>query len=192
MTVPATDELIAEIKAGLKGVTPGPWLASKSDTAKGCPSVVADGGPMGCAQVAIFPSEFVARVSNAAHVARCSPDNLAAVLLRLEVAEKENQALREAAKGQLVVVNQAKEAIARAEKAEAALKEATEWRPMETAPKDGTEVRLCDADGNFSAWFVDGDWWFYGQRDGDFAADPVSESRKSSPAGWLPLPEGGQ
>lgn len=48
--------------------------------------------------------------------------------------------LREAAKGQLVIVNAAKDAIARAEKAEDALKTATEWRPIETAPRDGTLI----------------------------------------------------
>ena len=102
MTAPATDELIAEIKAGLEGVTPGPWRVPGKRT----PYVFRDGGDdYGSVHVAECGNDRdkeIARynlprwLADAHHIARCSPDKIAAVLARLEAAEAENKRLREA------------------------------------------------------------------------------------------------
>lgn len=91
MSEPASDELIREIKAGLDGVTPGPWLRQSTDR-DGTVFIVADnlGGLVGAALP--WPTEAEvggsARIeANARHIARCSPDNIAALLSRIE-AEK--------------------------------------------------------------------------------------------------------
>ena len=65
------------------------------------------------------------------------------------------------------------------------------WQPMETVPKDGTEVRFADDYGTYSVWWVDGDWYFYGERPNDPYApyvDPASERRLLPPKHWRPLP----
>jgi phage FluMu protein Com len=61
-----------------------------------------------------------------------------------------------------------------------------EWQPIETAPKDGTEVLLCDA--RFedaavgAAMFIAGAWRCYYPHDGGI------ESVWPSPTHWMPLP----
>jgi hypothetical protein len=48
------------------------------------------------------------------------------------------------------------------------------WQPIETAPKDGTEILAWDGDQHIVAWF-DGDWRF-------------SDDRQCFPTHWQPLP----
>lgn len=61
-----------------------------------------------------------------------------------------------------------------------------QWQPIETAPRDGTEILTCRAGSNFAAtirvcWFVkdqyDGYYW---QDDADSEPEPTH---------WAPLPE---
>lgn len=88
----AIDALVAEMRAGLEGVTPGPWsvfIDDSGDQWTGWPlsincdtiddkTVVRPGGQ--------WPYEWDAKTSqheackNAAHIARCSPDNIRALL----------------------------------------------------------------------------------------------------------------
>lgn len=73
--------------------TPGPWLAAESDTHDKRQAIWADGGLVGCAQVAILPPEFPRTKANAALIA-AAPEMyesemsnlaiLAALLVRLE------------------------------------------------------------------------------------------------------------
>lgn len=97
MTIePITDEAIAAIKAGLEGVTEGPWLASDSDTMSGARAVFGDRGLLGCGQIAITPPEFAAQSANAAHIARMDPATVASLIARIELAEARVKALEEA------------------------------------------------------------------------------------------------
>jgi len=75
-----TDARIAEIRAGLDGVTPGPWIVSRNpkkwvDTiGPAAPNCWADN-----------------RDADAAHIARLDPDTVRAILDRLEAAEASNR-----------------------------------------------------------------------------------------------------
>jgi hypothetical protein len=68
-----------------------------------------------------------------------------------------------------------------------AIRELTEWRPMETAPRDGTRVLvLTDRGGGqqFVAWWGDRVHWVDGwSHDGDILLD-------CELLGWLPLVPG--
>lgn len=86
MANPASDDLVAEIEAGLEGVTPGPWEVGADD--QHGQSVVRS------QHIELFTGwhHSVGAIeqemrANAAHIARCSPDNIAALLARIE-AEK--------------------------------------------------------------------------------------------------------
>ena len=91
----ASDGLIAEMEAGLEGVTPGNWETFICDDGGmwsgwplsiNCPTitdktVVRPGG--------FYPYNWDAKTSqheacqNALHIARCSPDNIAALIARI-------------------------------------------------------------------------------------------------------------
>ena len=87
-----TNETIAEIKAGLKGVTPGPWVAaSKPSSVVGWPIVAQSGrsiaGMKYLQRDDIEGSVYRETAANAAHIARLDPDTVAALIERLERAE---------------------------------------------------------------------------------------------------------
>lgn len=54
-----------------------------------------------------------------------------------------------------------------------------EWQPIETAPKDGTQILLGKVGGSMIVGF----WNGYAWDDGDF------DSNVSWPSHWMPLPE---
>ncbi len=66
----------------------------------------------------------------------------------------------------------------------------TSWQPIETAPKDGTSVLLCDEYGmQVCVWsetsvhgFMD---WVYGACDGEYNFRHAFDS----PTHWMPLPD---
>lgn len=108
------DSLIAEIRAGLEGVTPGPWFQTGSPWFKSGDGVLA-GSPDGniafiiadCDTFSMSREEYTGPFPigdaerDAAHIARCSPNNIAALLARLEAAEAradKAEAERDAAK----------------------------------------------------------------------------------------------
>lgn len=109
MTEPATDELIAEIEAGLEGVTPGPWeQAAPLD--KVCTGYRDASGTMLPSNYGVTGhSKTVAKcagqswmddgeeIRNAAHIARCHPGNIAALIARIRQAEAERDEERSAA-----------------------------------------------------------------------------------------------
>ncbi len=75
--------------------------------------------------------------------------------------------------------------------AAACIREMVEWRPIETAPKDGTLI-LClypDRHGqdqlSLRYWAV-GDWPSSGRTEG--WSDQHRQLRKTEPTHWLPLP----
>lgn len=88
----ATDELVAEIKAGLEGVTPGPWavIPPEREDQNECDLggiVNANGGRIcefGDSTIYYNSCGEPPSAKDAAHIARCSPDNIAALLSRLE------------------------------------------------------------------------------------------------------------
>lgn len=58
------------------------------------------------------------------------------------------------------------------------------WRPIATAPKDGTAVIVCGATwGGYEAFYKDGEWWTMDQ-----GTMTVTELI-TSPTHWMPLPE---
>jgi hypothetical protein len=62
------------------------------------------------------------------------------------------------------------------------------WQPIETAPKDGTTIDVCNRWGDRSAdvaW-VDGKWRYWGV---DGFGSPGWVSLDLSPTHWMPLPE---
>lgn len=72
-----TDTLIAELRAGLKGVTPGPWC--REDETNG-ETVITDNDGDEVATV-FWDRHAVGNAHrDAAHIARCSPVNIAAIL----------------------------------------------------------------------------------------------------------------
>ncbi len=93
MTEPASDELIAEIEAGLEGVTPGPWQKNgKFIYATG--SVDTWSGPVWGAIAGVEDLEAEDGegrnwhcsgnvLANSAHLARCHPGNIAALIARI-------------------------------------------------------------------------------------------------------------
>lgn len=63
---------------------------------------------------------------------------------------------------------------------EAARKDAG-WRPIETAPKDGTTLLVVPDSGYTQAFWQDGFWWWHNTDDDSLAVGP-------EPKGWKPLP----
>ena len=56
----------------------------------------------------------------------------------------------------------------------------TEWQPIETAPKDDTDVLVFSDNSIWIASFYHGIWWF--EKNDDTV-------RLSKPTHWMPLPE---
>jgi len=58
------------------------------------------------------------------------------------------------------------------------------WLPIDTAPRDGTSVRVLPYAGYTHAFWQDGFWWWHcvhGGQDGDYASGP-------EPRSWTPVP----
>ena len=51
-----------------------------------------------------------------------------------------------------------------------------EWQPIETAPKDGSDILVWDGDSVSLANWFGGEWWVLGE----FTLDNVTH--------WMPLP----
>lgn len=93
MTEPLSDERLAEIRAGLDGVTPGPWRVCETHEGEiiGRPSwPCRRHGVDGEWRVAIadeLDGATFEQDANAAHIARLDPQTVAAILSRLDKAE---------------------------------------------------------------------------------------------------------
>lgn len=102
------DELLAKIEAGLPGVTPGPWkfnphyqisgggwgkIADKPTPHRYTGATILSVGYKG-QEVADYWVSI--RDANAAHIAYCAPDNIAAIIGYVRGLEAENKRLREA------------------------------------------------------------------------------------------------
>jgi hypothetical protein len=67
----------------------------------------------------------------------------------------------------------------------------TDWQPIETAPKDGTDILVTRRDGDGSDWYAVAQWWverwvfLYG--DSKQIRDPVFLCFQ--PTHWRPLPD---
>jgi hypothetical protein len=65
------------------------------------------------------------------------------------------------------------------------------WQPIETAPKDGTSVLLCDGDrmevcwwGKDSLFVNEASYWVYGECQGEYNDRQTFDH----PSHWMPLP----
>ena len=76
----------------------------------------------------------------------------------------------------------------------------SDWRKIETAPKDGTHVILAvphyESGWNIGEAYYDpehpndgGDWWWAGTSDEDYFASSLIECNHNRPTHWQPLPE---
>lgn len=204
-----TDAEIAELRAGLEGVTPGPWTISASNVGRtDAVGITASDDEWVVADVwSDVPEMEKAAAANAAHIARCSPDKIAALLARLDAAEGATpedtaEAFIQAA------VDQSPEPLRRlgewlagvldeddwktAERMLLGATVAVAWRDIATAPKDGTYVLVTNADAG-GAWvakytgeraFIENPWmsmmlntWHLPNRYHSF-----------KPTHWMPLP----
>lgn len=81
----------------------------------------------------------------------------------------------------------------------------SEWKPIESAPKDGTPIIIAITGGpngpivGEARWYWEGesfedakkrgDWWWAGTQPEDFHHGPVSEINFGDVNHWMPLPE---
>lgn len=61
---------------------------------------------------------------------------------------------------------------------------AGKWQPIETAPRDGTEVLVCNAGPNFAA-SIRTCWYVVDQYDGEFWQDDADS--EPDPTHWQPM-----
>lgn len=145
MTAPL-DQIIADLRAGLEGVTPGPWKSAGGyltvrDPDKGSfTHTIYHLDEMGQRdRTAPFQAVPLSREQDAAHIARCSPDNIAAILNALSEATSRVETL-EAVIEQLHGPLNIAALTARAERAEAERDAAVgDWR-TDNPPQDGTPI----------------------------------------------------
>lgn len=79
--MPTIPTLVAELRAGLDGVTPGPWAAQRDKRRMQPWSVVGDGNKAAVADISqALRGDFAEPAANAQHIARCSPDNIRLLL----------------------------------------------------------------------------------------------------------------
>lgn len=65
-----------------------------------------------------------------------------------------------------------------------------EWQPIETAPKDGTEIILCDSLSYAGYWENDPNYWQeIGWQEADSRQGHFISRHPQSPTHWMPLPE---
>lgn len=85
-------ELVKALRDGLEGVTPGPWVAQRDKRRMQPWSVVGDGNKAAVAEISqALRGDFAEPAANAAHIARCSPDN---IRLLLDALDRMDAALR--------------------------------------------------------------------------------------------------
>lgn len=77
--VAASPDLTQELRAGLDGVTPGPWRVFETRQSRIANQTHVGPYPRGVAHITSWGTDEP-RASNAAHIARCSPENIRALL----------------------------------------------------------------------------------------------------------------
>ena len=65
-------------------------------------------------------------------------------------------------------------------------KQPQEWQPIETAPKDGAEIILCNSEGATSGWFEDEEWRIFRHRS---STGEILFWLNPRPTHWMPLPQ---
>lgn len=67
------------------------------------------------------------------------------------------------------------------------------WQPIETAPKDGTEILACDVSGDLGAYHVEVVFWAVSWGDdSDTVGWGICDGQTRPPScftHWMPLPE---
>lgn len=132
-----TDELIERLRAGLDGVTPGPWeIDDLAERRVASFPVRAHGKSIAAVWArarggAVTAATIFEGKRNAAHIALCSPDNICALLDRIASLEAERDDARrqrdEIGRAWDEADARAKEAEVRAASLEAALDSVQEW-----------------------------------------------------------------
>lgn len=92
------DALLTDMREGLEGVTPGPWMTESVERygeERGCAYIVGEEqqGLIGAAlswPTEMDSGDFSRTAANARHIARCSPENLRALLDEIDKLRKEN------------------------------------------------------------------------------------------------------
>lgn len=102
MTNHISDERLAALKAGLEGVTPGPWgfksAIFEKDGEYDCAVTAHLDGKRQCIAEAfgrITQEATQNATALAAHIANCDPDTIASLIARLEAAEAECELLKD-------------------------------------------------------------------------------------------------
>ena len=81
--VPVSEERLAEMLAGLEGVTPGPWVADQNMPHNRMPRV--EGGDQSCVcECGNMGSEQDRWEADAAHIARCDPETIRLIITELQ------------------------------------------------------------------------------------------------------------
>lgn len=100
-TQPDASQIAQEIRAGLEGVTPGPWeFCIWADDSYGLVACEIDNGTRGrpaSVMIGLAPAETIP-AADFEHIARCSPDRIAILLNAFDAQTREIAELREALK----------------------------------------------------------------------------------------------
>lgn len=100
-----SDEQIAQMLAGLEGVTPGPWVAASNYSIHRVGDMYSEDGFVEaldgyCVEAPTYDDHVTRRAAiekpeDAAHIARLDPDTVRALLTELEQTRAENKRLRD-------------------------------------------------------------------------------------------------
>ena len=180
-------QLLADITAGLDGVTPGPWHLGHlgTDSICQCRGIVNEGYAGGIATICVGNRKPISNggndcpppeeaASNMRHIARCDPDTMQAIA---DLVAEQAQRI-------------------------AKLEAERQWRLIKTAPRDKTHIFIAvptkDQDGYLvgEGYFdpepdngaEEGEWWWAGTGRDNYFDSSINEGNWHLPTHWKHLP----